>query len=94
MSKKKLSNHRYDIDINKRNITDIFLWNTSDTYGTEYDDKVLGDGTPWWHMQDTTVAMFHFNGNYDIHVGGIDLCYPHHEVLLSNLIALSQKQNL
>ena len=92
LSKKKLSNHRYDIDINKRNITDIFLWNTSDTYGTEYDDKVLGDGTPWWHMQDTAVAMFHFNGNYDIHVGGIDLCYPHHEVILSNLIALSQKQ--
>lgn len=92
LSKKKLSNHRYDIDINKRNITDIFLWNTSDTYGREYDDKVLGDGTPWWHMQDTAVAMFHFNGNYDIHVGGIDLCYPHHEVILSNLIALSQKQ--
>jgi cysteinyl-tRNA synthetase len=92
LSKKKLSNHRYDIDINKRNITDIFLWNTSDTYGTEYDDKVLGDGTPWWHMQDTAVAMFHFNGYYDIHVGGIDLCYPHHEVILSTLIALSQKQ--
>ena len=92
LSKKKLSNHRYDIDINKRNITDIFLWNTSDTYGTEYDDKVLGNGTPWWHMQDTAVAMFHFNGNYDIHVGGIDLCYPHHEVILSNLIALSQKE--
>ena len=92
LSKKKLSNHRYDIDINKRNITDIFLWNTSDAYGTEYDDEVLGNGTPWWHMQDTAVAMFHFNGNYDIHVGGIDLCYPHHEVILSNLIALSQKQ--
>lgn len=92
LSKKKLSNQRYDIDINKRNITDIFLWNTSDTYGTEYDDKHLGDGTPWWHMQDTAVAMFHFNGNYDMHVGGIDLCYPHHEVLLSNLIALSQKE--
>jgi len=92
LSKKKLTNQRYDIDINKRNITDIFLWNTSDTYGTEYDDKHLGDGTPWWHMQDTAVAMFHFNGNYDMHVGGIDLCYPHHEVLLSNLIALSQKE--
>lgn len=92
LSKKKLSNQRFDIDINKRNITDIFLWNTSDAYGTEYDDKHLGDGTPWWHMQDTAVAMFHFNGNYDMHVGGIDLCYPHHEVLLSNLIALSQKE--
>jgi cysteinyl-tRNA synthetase len=92
LSKSELSDHRYDIDINKRNTTDIFLWNTSDYYGTEFNDKILGDGTPWWHMQDTAVAMFHFNGNYDIHVGGIDLCYPHHEVLLSNLMALSRKE--
>jgi cysteinyl-tRNA synthetase len=92
LSKRELSDYRYDIDINKRNITDIFLWNTSDNYGTEFNDKILGDGTPWWHMQDTAVAMFHFNGSYDIHVGGIDLCYPHHEVLLSNLMALSRKK--
>ena len=92
LSKSELSDHRYDIDINKRNVKDNFLWNTSDYYGTEFNDKILGDGTPWWHMQDTAVAMFHFNGNYDIHVGGIDLCYPHHEVLLSNLMALSRDE--
>ncbi|HEX2306251.1 MAG TPA: class I tRNA ligase family protein [Nitrososphaeraceae archaeon] len=92
LSKKELSARRYDIDINKRNITDIFLWNTSDNYGTQFNDKILGDGTPWWHMQDTAVAMFHFNGNYDMHVGGTDLSYPHHEVQLSNLMALSQKE--
>ena len=92
LSKKDLEDQRYDIDINKRNSTDIFLWNTGDYFGSEYKDKFLGDGTPWWHMQDTAVAMFHFNGNYDMHVGGIDLCYPHHEIILSNLIALSRKQ--
>jgi cysteinyl-tRNA synthetase len=92
LSKKDLEDQRYDIDINKRNNTDIFLWNTSDYYGTEFDDKLLGNGTPWWHIQDIAVAMFHFNGNYDIHVGGIDLCYPHHEVILSNLKALSKKE--
>jgi len=92
LSKKDLEDQRYDIDINKRNSTDIFLWNTSDYYGTEFNEKFLGDGAPWWHMQDTAVAMFHFNGIYDMHVGGIDLCYPHHEVILSNLMALSQKQ--
>jgi cysteinyl-tRNA synthetase len=92
LSKKELLSRRYDIDINKRNITDIFLWNTSDNYGIEFNDKILGDGTPWWHMQDTAVAMFHFNGKYEIHVGGIDLCYPHHEVVLSNLNALSRKE--
>lgn len=92
LSKSELSDHRFDIDINKRNVTDIFLWNTSDYYGTEFNDKTLGDGTPWWHTQDTAVAMFHFNGNYDIHIGAVDLCYPHHEMLLSNLIALSRKE--
>ena len=92
LSKKDLEDQRYDIDINKRNSTDIFLWNTSDYYGTEFDDKLLGNGTPWWHIQDIAVAMFHFNGNYDVHIGGIDLCYPHHEVILSNLMALSKKE--
>jgi cysteinyl-tRNA synthetase len=92
LSKTELLDQRYDIDINKRNVTDIFLWNTSDSYGIEFSDKILGDGTPWWHMQDTAVAMFHFNGNYDVHLGGIDLCYPHHEILLSSLMALSRKK--
>jgi cysteinyl-tRNA synthetase len=93
LSKKELWNHRYDIDINKRNVTDIFLWNTSDNCGTQYNDEVFGNGSPWWHIQDTAVAMFHFNGNYDIHVGGLDLCYPHHEVLRAILMAISRKKN-
>ena len=93
LSKKELWNQRYDIDINKRNVTDIFLWNTSDNYGTQYHDKNFGNGTPWWHTQDTAVAMFHFNGNYDIHIGGVDLCFPHHEVLHAILMALSHKKN-
>jgi len=92
LSKKELQNQRYDIDINKRNVTDIFLWNTSDDYGIQYNDKNFGNGTPWWHTQDTAVAMFHFDGNYDIHVGGIDLCSPHHEMLRAILMALTHKK--
>jgi cysteinyl-tRNA synthetase len=38
------------------------------------------------------VAMFHFDGNYDIHVGGIDLCFPHHEMLRAILMALTHKK--
>ena len=93
LSKKELWNQRYDVDIDKRNVTDIFLWNTSDNYGTQYNDRIFGNGSPWWHIQDTAVAMFHFNGNYDIHVGGVDLCYPHHEVLRALLMAISHKKN-
>jgi len=92
LSKKELQNQRHDIDINKRNVTDIFLWNTSDDYGIQYNDKNFGNGTPWWHTQDTAVAMFHFDGNYDIHVGGIDLCFPHHEMLRAILMALTHKK--
>jgi cysteinyl-tRNA synthetase len=36
--------------------------------------------------------MFHFEGNYDIHVGGVDLCFPHHEMLRALLMALSGKK--
>ena len=54
----------------------IFFCGIPATTTNPYNDKVFGNGSPWWHIQDTTVAMFHFNGNYDIHVGGLDLCYP------------------
>ena len=53
---------RYDIDSNKRDPRDMILWNTADYYGLTYHDEMLGNGVPSFHIQDTAVAMNHFNG--------------------------------
>jgi cysteinyl-tRNA synthetase len=89
LSAKDLDNRRLDIGPGKLNPRDILIWNASDEFGQKYDDKILGSGIPWWHMQDTSVVMSNFNGIYDIHGGAKDLIYPHHESHLAQLEVLT-----
>ena len=92
MSREDLVNSRVDIAPGKKNPNDILLWNGIDDFGQKYYDKSLGVGVPWWHMQDSSVAMLIFNGLYDIHGGATELVYPHHESLLAQLQVLTSNQ--
>ena len=89
MSKNDLNSRRLDIGPGKLNPSDILIWNASDEFGQKFDHKFLGSGIPWWHMQDTSVAMSNFNGIYDIHGGATELIYPHHESHLAQLEVLA-----
>ena len=80
--------HRLDIGPNKRSQNDIMLWNCSEEFDFTWNSK-FGRGVPWWHMQDTTVALENFGKNYDIHGGARELLYPHHEAHLAQYKALS-----
>ncbi len=44
---------------------------------------------PYWHIQDTSVALANYYCNYDIHVGSRDLIYPHHEAYIAQCSALT-----
>ena len=79
MSRFDLDNARLDIAPGKHNPSDVLLWNAADDFDETYFDKMLGNGVPWWHLQDSSIAMSNFNGHYDIHGGAVDLIYPHHE---------------
>ncbi|HYZ49973.1 MAG TPA: class I tRNA ligase family protein, partial [Nitrososphaeraceae archaeon] len=79
MTRQELDNARLDISPGKRNPSDILLWNTVDDLDEKYSDEILGNGIPWWHLQDSSIAISNFNGHYDIHGGAVDLIYPHHE---------------
>jgi cysteinyl-tRNA synthetase len=92
MTKRDLYNSRFDIAPDKRNPYDILLWNSTDIFESRHNDKILGNGIPWWHMQDSSIAMSNFNGMYDIHGGAIELIYPHHESHLAQLQVLTHKQ--
>lgn len=92
MSRQDLVNSRVDIAPGKKNPNDILLWNGNDNFGQKYYDNSLGAGVPWWHMQDSSVAMSIFNGRYDIHGGATELVYPHHESVLAQLRALTSNQ--
>ncbi|TSA18749.1 MAG: hypothetical protein D4R72_01495 [Nitrosopumilales archaeon] len=91
-SRQQLNLHRMDIGPNKKNQEDILLWNCSEDFGFSWDGD-FGDGVPWWHIQDTTVAFENFGTHYDIHGGAKELAYPHHEAHFAQYKALTGLEN-
>lgn len=87
-TKEQLSLHRLDIGPGKKNPEDIMLWNCTEDFDFSWKSE-LGEGIPWWHMQDTAVAIENFGKNYDIHGGARELLYPHHEAHLAQYQILS-----
>lgn len=92
-SRQDLDDCRLDISRGKRSPSDILIWNATDDIDIKFDDKVLGNGFPWWHMQDTSVVLAVFGGRYDIHGGATELVYPHHEFHLAQLRAVTGVDN-
>jgi cysteinyl-tRNA synthetase len=91
MARKDLDDCRLDISPAKKSPSDILLWNASEDFGISFRDGILGSGIPWWHMQDSSVAMASYGGSYDIHGGASELVYPHHESHLAQLKALTSQ---
>jgi len=90
-SPEQLLLHRLDIGPNKKSQNDIMLWNCSDNFDFTWKSK-FGTGIPWWHMQDTSVAIENFGSNYDIHGGARELSYPHHEAHLAQYQLLTKME--
>jgi cysteinyl-tRNA synthetase len=91
MTRKDLEDCRLDILPEKKSPLDVLLWNASENFDVGFHDEILGSGIPWWHMQDTSVAIASFGGSYDIHGGASELVYPHHESHLAQLQALTSR---
>ncbi|HUC01642.1 MAG TPA: cysteine--tRNA ligase [Candidatus Paceibacterota bacterium] len=73
---------RIDESVNKRNKGDFCLWKFTQTSLKDLEPRwpsSLGDGRPGWHIEDTAISEFYFGPQYEIHGGGIDLKFPHHE---------------
>ena len=91
MARKDLDDCRLDISPAKKSPPDILLWNASENFDAAFRDDILGSGIPWWHMQDSSVAVTSFGGLYNIHGGARELVYPHHESHLAQLQALTSQ---
>jgi L-cysteine:1D-myo-inositol 2-amino-2-deoxy-alpha-D-glucopyranoside ligase len=62
----------------KRDPLDFLLWR-SHSPGEPSWDSPWGSGRPGWHLECSTIAMKHLGRQLDIHGGGDDLVFPHHE---------------
>ena len=73
-----LAGARVDVDERKRDPLDFVLWKSSKP-GEPSWDSPWGAGRPGWHIECSAMAMKHLGETFDIHGGGKDLVFPHHE---------------
>ncbi len=69
---------RVDIDKRKHNPFDFVLWKSSKP-GEPSWDSPWGQGRPGWHIECSAMSNEYLGESFDIHGGGKDLCFPHHE---------------
>lgn len=69
---------RVEVDQNKRNPLDFVLWKGQKP-GEPSWPSPWGPGRPGWHLECSVMSMKHLGVTVDIHAGGIDLKFPHHE---------------
>ena len=69
-----------DDEYNKNMAQDFALWKAhKDIEGEIFWDSPWGKGRPGWHIECSAMAMAELGENFDIHCGGVDNMFPHHE---------------
>jgi cysteinyl-tRNA synthetase len=78
---------RVDVDeYDKADARDFVLWKATKEEGEPSWPSPYGSGRPGWHLECSAMSMKYLGESFDIHCGGVDLIFPHHE----NEIAQSQ----
>jgi cysteinyl-tRNA synthetase len=82
---------RVDVDERKRDPMDFALWKASKP-GEPSWESPWGPGRPGWHIECSAMSIKHLGETFDIHGGGADLVFPHHENELTQSEAFTGKQ--
>jgi cysteinyl-tRNA synthetase len=70
----RVDNDRYEKD----DARDFALWKSPKS-GEHFWETAIGPGRPGWHIECSAMAMKYLGDTLDIHTGGVDLAFPHHE---------------
>jgi len=71
--------HRVDVESDKRDPEDFALWKLAEPGRVMRWPSPWGEGFPGWHIECSAMSMKYLGDRFDIHTGGIDLKFPHHE---------------
>ncbi len=85
-----LAGARVDVDERKKDPLDFALWKASKP-GEPWWESPWGHGRPGWHIECSAMALKHLGETFDIHGGGKDLVFPHHENEIAQSEGLSGK---
>lgn len=72
------SGTRVEIEDDKRDPLDFALWKSAKPEEPTWDSP-WGPGRPGWHIECSAMSMSYLGDTFDIHAGGVDLVFPHHE---------------
>src|SRR5579862_2874955 len=83
---------RVDVDeYDKDDARDFVLWKAAKE-GEPAWDTPIGKGRPGWHIECSAMAMKYLGDTLDIHTGGVDLTFPHHENEIAQAEGITGKQ--
>ncbi len=96
LSKQKLdeqeSGIRVKVEDNKDDARDFVLWKAQNYEYEPAWESPWGMGRPGWHIEDTAISEKYLGQQYDIHCGGVDLKFPHHEAEIAQQESASGKK--
>jgi cysteinyl-tRNA synthetase len=71
--------HRVGVESDKRDPEDFALWKLAEPGRVMKWPSPWGEGFPGWHIECSAMSMKYLGDRFDVHTGGIDLKFPHHE---------------
>ena len=96
LSNKKLdeliAGSRVKVSENKKNSEDFVLWKPSNE-DEPFWDSPWGKGRPGWHLECSAMSKKFLGSEFDIHGGGIDLIFPHHENEIAQSRCVNETKN-
>ncbi|KAF6135685.1 hypothetical protein GIB67_028256 [Kingdonia uniflora] len=84
---------RVAVDLRKRNPADFALWKSAKE-GEPFWQSMWGPGRPGWHIECSAMSAVYLGYSFDIHGGGVDLVFPHHENEIAQSCAACSKSNI
>ena len=81
---------RVEVDVRKRDPMDFALWKAAKP-GEPAWDSPWGPGRPGWHIECSAMSVHHLGASFDIHGGGKDLIFPHHENEIAQSCAATEQ---
>ena len=93
LTAKELSLRPLELSVKKKHLLDFALWRPVILVEGRWDSP-WGRGSPGWHIQDTAVTLTNFGPQYDVHGGGYELIYPHHEAEIAQGESLTKVKPL
>ena len=86
-----IAGSRVEVSENKKNPEDFVLWKPSKNNEPSWDSP-WGKGRPGWHLECSVMSKKYLGDTFDIHGGGRDLIFPHHENEIAQSVCANQSK--